>query len=135
MLKTGNYPFLLNKNKKSKEREQTYDYQMVGVGGGMDWELGVCRCKPLHKKWIKRFYCICMHVCSVVSNFLQPHELQHAMPPCPSPTHGVHSNSRPWSRRCHPAISSTWQELHFTNKQTKKFSKTFSFFKKLKKLY
>ena len=32
---------------------------------------------------------------SVVSNSLRPHELQHARPPCPSPTPGVHSNSRP----------------------------------------
>ena len=30
---------------------------------------------------------------SVVSNSLQPHELQHARPPCPSPTPGVHSDS------------------------------------------
>ena len=45
--------------------------------------------------------------CSVVSNSLQPHELQHARPPCPSPTPGVHSNSRPLSQWCHPAISSS----------------------------
>jgi len=32
---------------------------------------------------------------SVVSNFLQPHELQHARPPCPSPTPGVHPNPCP----------------------------------------
>jgi len=44
---------------------------------------------------------------SVVSDSLQPHELQHARPPCPSPTPGVHSNSRPLSRWCHPAISSS----------------------------
>ena len=31
--------------------------------------------------------------CSVVSDSLQPHELQHARPPCPSPTPGVHPNS------------------------------------------
>ena len=31
--------------------------------------------------------------CSVMSNSLQPHELQHARPPCPSPTPGVHSNT------------------------------------------
>ena len=43
--------------------------------------------------------------CSVVSNSLRPHELQHARPPCPSPTPGVHSNSCPSSRWCHPAIS------------------------------
>ena len=44
---------------------------------------------------------------SVVSNALRPHESQHARPPCPSPTPGVHSNSRPSSRWCHPAISSS----------------------------
>ena len=38
---------------------------------------------------------------------LQPHEPQHARPPCPSPTPGVHSNSCPLSRWCHPAISSS----------------------------
>ena len=44
---------------------------------------------------------------SVVSNSLRPHELQHARPPCPSPTPGVHSDSRPSSQWCHPAISSS----------------------------
>ena len=42
---------------------------------------------------------------SVVSSSLRPHEPQHARPPCPSPTPGVHSDSRPSSQRCHPAIS------------------------------
>ena len=42
---------------------------------------------------------------SVVSNSLQPHESQHARPPCPSPTPGVYPNSRPSSRWCHPANS------------------------------
>ena len=45
--------------------------------------------------------------CSVVSDSLQPHELQHARPLCPSPTPRVHSNSHPSSRWCHPAISSS----------------------------
>ena len=45
--------------------------------------------------------------CSVVSDSLRPHELQHARPPCPSPTPGVHSDSRPSSQWCHPAISSS----------------------------
>ena len=45
--------------------------------------------------------------CSVVSNSLQPHESQRARPPCPSPTPGVHPNSCPSSRWCHPAISSS----------------------------
>ena len=44
---------------------------------------------------------------SVVSDSLRPHELQHARPPCPSPTSRVHSNSRPSSQWCHPAISSS----------------------------
>ena len=44
---------------------------------------------------------------SVLSNFLQHHGLQHARPPCPSPTPGVHSNSCPYSRWCYPAISSS----------------------------
>ena len=44
---------------------------------------------------------------SVVSNSLQPHESQHARPPCPSPIPGVYSNSCPLSRWCHPAISSS----------------------------
>ena len=44
---------------------------------------------------------------SVVSDSLPPHELQHARPPCPSPTPGVYSNSCPSSRWCHPAISSS----------------------------
>ena len=44
---------------------------------------------------------------SVVSDSLRPHELQHARPPCPSPSPGVHSNSHPSSQWCHPAISSS----------------------------
>ena len=43
----------------------------------------------------------------VVSDSLQPHGLQHARPPCPSPTPGVHSNPCSSSRWCHPAMSSS----------------------------
>ena len=47
--------------------------------------------------------------CSVVSDSLRPHELQHARPPCLSPTPGVHSDSRPssqWSiQPSHPLLS------------------------------
>ena len=42
-----------------------------------------------------------------MSDSLRPHGLQHARPPCPSPTPGVHSDSRPSSQWCHPAISSS----------------------------
>ena len=44
---------------------------------------------------------------SVVSDSLWPHGLQHARPPCPSPTPGVHSNSFPSRQWCHPTISSS----------------------------
>ena len=44
---------------------------------------------------------------SVVSNSLRPPELQHARPPCPSPTPGFHPNPRPSCRWCHPAILSS----------------------------
>ena len=43
----------------------------------------------------------------VVSDASRPHELQHARPPCPSPTPGVHSDSHPSSQCCHPAILSS----------------------------
>ena len=44
---------------------------------------------------------------SVVSDSLQPYELQHTRLPCPSPTLGVYSDSCPLSRWCHPAIPSS----------------------------
>ena len=44
---------------------------------------------------------------SVVSDSSRPHESQHARPPCPSPSTRVHSDSRPSSWWCHPAISSS----------------------------
>ena len=44
---------------------------------------------------------------TVVSDSLRPHELQHARPHYPSPAPGVHPNSCPSSRQCHPNISSS----------------------------
>ena len=44
---------------------------------------------------------------SVMSDSLQPHEPEHARPPCPSPVPAVHPNPCPSSRWCHPAISSS----------------------------
>ena len=44
---------------------------------------------------------------SVVSDSLWPHESQHARPPCPSSTPGVHPNPYPLSWWCHPAILSS----------------------------
>ena len=45
--------------------------------------------------------------CSVVSDSLQPHEIQHVRPPCSTPAHGVYSNSWPLGRWCHPIILSS----------------------------
>ena len=52
-------------------------------------------------------YCSVQFSHSVVSDSLWPHESQHAKPPCPLPTPGVHSDSRPSSQWCHAAISSS----------------------------
>ena len=45
--------------------------------------------------------------CLVVSDSLRPHGLEHARPPCPSPTPGVCPNSCPLSQWCHPTILSS----------------------------
>ena len=42
-----------------------------------------------------------------MSDSLRPHESHHTRPPCPSPIPGVHPNSCPSSRWCHPAVSSS----------------------------
>ena len=57
------------------------------------------------QKMFKLLYSSVQFSHSVVSASLRPHESQHAMPPCPSPTPGVHSNSHSSSQWCHPAIS------------------------------
>ena len=60
--------------------------------------------------WFSLVLWICLSVQfsrSVVSDFLRPHESQHARPPCLSPTPGFHSDSDPSSQWCHPAISSS----------------------------
>ena len=61
-------------------------------------------CKGQTSKWDFRSEQISR---SVVSDSLRPHESQHARPSCPSPTPGVHPDSRPSSQWCHPEISSS----------------------------
>ena len=53
------------------------------------------------------FICSVQFSRSVVSDSLWPHGLQHARPPCPSPTPGAYSNSCPLNQWCHPIISSS----------------------------
>ena len=70
----------------------------------------------LHMRWPKYWSFMLAHKMSLSVQFssvtqscptLRPHESQHARPPCPSPTPGVHSDPRPSSWWCHPAISSS----------------------------
>ena len=58
----------------------------------------------LYLQWIQ---CISLIQFShlIEYNSFQPHGLQHARPPCPSPTPGVYSNSCPLNQWCHPTIS------------------------------
>ena len=79
------------------------------------------KCSSLFSHWDSKRASLCLSLClcpsrqlslvkfshSVVSDSLQPHELQHTRPPCPSPAPRVHPNSCLLSRWCHPAISSS----------------------------
>ena len=74
---------------------------------------GECKCRTSSKFDRARSHCKIESLSfssvqsSVVSDSLRPHGLQHARPPCPSPTPWVHPNSCPLSRQCHPTISSS----------------------------
>ena len=70
--------------------------------------------------WLSKFHCVSIYtslcVCIYMYQFssvaqlcptLQPQGMQYARPPCPSPTPGIYSNSRPSSRWCHATISSS----------------------------
>ena len=80
--------------KEMKDNRCWWGYRDTGIFVHCSWE-----------------YKVVQFSCSVVSDSLQPHELQHAalssLLPCPPPTRGVHSNSCPLSWRCHPTISSS----------------------------
>ena len=65
--------------------------------------VSILQMRKLGNKQVK----LLLFSCSVVSDSLQPHELQHTRPPCPSPTPGVYPNSCPLSLWCHPTISSS----------------------------
>ena len=62
-----------------------------------------------------RYICMYVHIsqfsCSVMSDSLQPHGLQHPRLPCPSPTPRACSNSCPWSWWCQLTISSCHPHL------------------------
>ena len=73
----------------------------------MGYSLVDFQLKASEKKANSKFVISVQFSHSVVSNSLWPHELQHAMPPCPSPTSGVYPNPCPLSWWCHPTISSS----------------------------
>ena len=77
------------------------------LNGSFKKLLGQCKCNYGFGPWILHQYQSVQFSRSVLSDSLRPHESQHARPPCPSPTPGVHSNSCPSSRWCHPTISSS----------------------------
>ena len=93
---------------------------------GMILTKPISRALPMSQLWRKALsighftlfltLCSCLQLLSEISqsvssvaqsNSLRPHESQHARPPCPSPTPGVHSDSHPSSQWSHPAISSS----------------------------
>ena len=80
---------------RHRHKEQTCGQGKEGEGG-MNWDSNI-ETYTFRSDQMSR---------SVVSDSLRPHESQHARPPCPSPTPGVHSDSCPSSQWCHPAISS-----------------------------
>ena len=67
----------------------------------------MCMCVYLCTIYTHIYMCVCIYGRSVMSNSLRPHGLQHARPPCPSPTPRVYPNSCPLSQWCHPTISSS----------------------------
>ena len=91
-------------NAKQKEphrlRQRTYGCLEEEWGEEIVREFGINMYTLLYLKWItnKDLLLSVQFSCSVVSDSLQPHESQHARPPCPSPTPGVHSDSRPSSQ-------------------------------------
>ena len=89
-------------------------YRWGQQGKGRDllliWAFWLPKGKRKTTKFFLTFYWSISSVqfsCAVVSDSLRPHELQHARPPCPSPTPGAHSNSCASSWWCHPAVSSS----------------------------
>ena len=63
--------------------------------------------------WITHQFSSVSSVAQLCLTSLQPHELQHARPPCPSPTPRVHQNPCPLSRWCHPTISCSFVPFSF----------------------
>ena len=72
------------------------------------WEKSTTLCKDRNSYKSTQFSSVAQ-----LCDSLQPHELQYARPPCPSPTPGVYLNSCPLSWWCHPTISSSVVSFFF----------------------
>ena len=93
---------------KSRGQLLTAPERMKQLGqSGNDTQLWMCLLVKVKSNAVKNDIASDQISRSVVSNSLQPHESQNTRPPCPSPPPGVHSDSRPSSQWCHPAISSS----------------------------
>ena len=79
--------------------ETVGDFVFLGskISADGDWSHEIKRRLLLGRKVMTNLSSL-QFSCSVVFNSLRPHESQHARPPCPSPTPGVHSDSRPSSQ-------------------------------------
>ena len=97
------------KNKQSKEDsflqvQSICGSEITGTAEWSPWEF-----RDLNNKDTPGSICCCslLFSCSVVSDSLKPHGLQHTRLPCPSLSPGICSNSCPLNQRCHPTISSS----------------------------
>ena len=96
--------FRLHRNQHSINRKCPHSSLVTMPGPG--YRTHFCLSRTLssgQSNWFSSF----QFSCSAISDSLWPYGLQHARPPCPSPTPGVHSNSCPSSRWCHPTTSSS----------------------------
>ena len=108
-----NSAFCLSKKRSRSGGRSTGNFPLFRYTGGMkqclcNWfqfrhspGFKQLRCGSFHIIYLFQHHWICIRsdqISRSVSNSLQPHESQHARPPCPSPTPGVHSDSHPSSR-------------------------------------
>ena len=84
---------ILYTNNKKIEREMKETIQFTTATKRIKY-LGIYLPKETKNLYISS----AQYSCSVVSDSLRPHESQHARPPCPSPTPGVHTDSCPSSQ-------------------------------------
>ena len=101
---------------KPRKARMTRNHQKPGRG---EKRTSLGASKRSHLCWLHDFglpasktvrnihFCCFQFSLSVLSDSLWPHKSQNSRPPCPSLSPGVHSNSCPSSRWCHPAISSS----------------------------